>query len=529
MPRFQTISPTDGSVLANHTTPDNTELAQTVSHAKAAQTPWAATSLKQRARVLTKVAKALEAAGDDLVAHVRQETGKPVSEIWLTDMSMVVGSFAQAARMGLKALSPQSLGGPESMRSTLMGRTHQRVANPWGVVAVISPWNYPLATPGWGIAAALMAGNAVILKPSELTPACGEALIQVIQTVLAQHNLPKTLVQCVVGDGQTGEQLLAQAIDAVVFTGSTAVGRHIQAQMALHNIPVSLELGGSCPMVVLPTGLRTAQQLDAITSQATWARCVNAGQSCAAVKRLLVPVSRHEAVVNQLINKMSQLTFDTPEQPGHIGPMISTDQRFRLHRQVQRAVDDGGHITTGGELSELPGAYYPPTLITHLPASANVLQEEWFGPVLIVQAYTSVEEAITLANATPYGLTASVFGEPREARPVAEKLDAGLVSINDVALTHYGWLHVPWQGIKASGPGVAHSMASLQNMAQWKTIGTNHVSVFKKMPWLFGNTCTHQDDGLGRGLTSWMATPWWRFDKLLGATTSMLGRLNSRL
>lgn len=491
---IQTINPATGETLATYPLPSQTAIEAMVSDSHSAFQTFQHTSLKQRAALLLRIAHKIEEHGDALARAISEEMGKPIPVAYDSDITIAVASLRYMAKAGPKHLSPKH---NNALTSLLLGRRHQTLRMPKGVVAIVSPWNYPLAIPTSGIASALMGGNAIILKPSEITPHVGKLLVEQIQLALEEFKLPTETVQCVLGHGQTGKALLEQDIQHVLFTGSSSTGQAIQKQVSGRGISTNIELGGNCPMVVLPETVTTAEQQQTIARHAVWGRCYNSGQSCAAVKRLILPDVYAEPVIHAIQKQLEELVIGNPlTNPVHLGPLTSKQQRDRLHSQVVDAIAQGGKLVTGGFLPGAPmdvGAYYPPTLITHLPPSASILNDELFGPVLLVQTYKNLDEAAELANNTPYGLTASVFSgsnslSQSQAQAFAKKLHAGIVSINDVALVHYGFQHVPWHGLKQSGPGVSHSLGALDDCTQFKTIATNHVANWPGQstpPWLF--------------------------------------------
>lgn len=481
---FTKLNPATGQPIQEYriTTPE--EVVQAVARSKEAESQWQALSLKRRAAILRRVAQAFLDRADTLARLVSTETGKPLKDALETDVTIAASILNYYAANGPRALREKRLP-PDG--SLLMGRIHYERRVPMGTVAVISPWNFPLAIPVSGLAAALMAGNTAVLKPSELTPGCGVAIGEIFREVFKNEGLPEDIVQVVVGDGSTGAALVNADIDHCIFTGSTATGYGIREALTRRNIGCSLELGGSCPMIVLDS----ASDLDAVTSYALWSRFVNSGQACAAVKRLYVPESRHDEAVELLKRKMEALTLGDPDTPGvHLGPLISETQRRQLAEQVDDAVKRGAIVETGGEIPDRPGWFYPPTLLTRVPEDARILREETFGPVLPVIPYKTTDEAVQKANATQYGLTASVFGDPDEANRVARQLEAGLVAVNDVGMTDYVFAAIPWSGWKQSGPGVSHSVRAVLDLTRSQTVTVNLLYLLpftRKQPWHFGN------------------------------------------
>lgn len=483
-----TINPATEERLGTYPLPSNTAIAETVQLSQQAFSTFKETTLAQRANLLKRIAHRLELHGEPLAQAIAEENGKPISTAYETDVTLAVSSFKYIATHGTAHLSPKS---NVALISLLLGRTHTTHKAPKGVVAIISPWNYPLAIPASGIASALMAGNSVILKPSELTPHIAKLLVEQIQISLAELNLPVDTVQCLIGNGATGEALLNQPINHVLFTGSVATGRLIQTIMGERGLTTNVELGGNCPMVVLPSVLETDGQQRNIIRQAIWGRYTNSGQTCAAVKRLIIPENYKDVLIPEIKRQCEALISGNPLQDDiHIGPLISKAHRDNVHQQVVNALAEGGKLVTGGYIPNKLGAFYPPTLITDLPAHANTFQHEIFGPVLLLQTYTTIDEAINLANGTPYGLTASVFGDLGDTKTesVAQKLQAGLVATNDVAMVNYGFQHVPWHGLKASGPGVSHSLKALDDCSTLRTLSKNHLFHWPGQstpPWLF--------------------------------------------
>ena len=475
------LRPTDGSRLADYPIADAATVQQQVHAARLAWPALRTTSLTQRQHLLRDIARRLEAETDRIADILCAETGKPRWVAIELDINPAIQALEVYARQGLTVLSAHT---PPLDWSIWLGRTHRVHAAPRGVVGIIAPWNFPVGIAANGLAAALMSGNAAILKPSELTPGCGQLLVDLIQAVLLAHGLPTDLVTCAVGDATTGQALVAADIDYVIFTGSTTTGLTIQTQLAPRNIPCSLEMGGSCPAIILPT----ARNLNAVADHIVWSRFVNSGQACAGIKRCFVPNGLHNVFVGLFAHKMEALRLGPPEDPETvIGPLISAQQRNRIADQVADAMAHGATLITGGVTPEGPGWYYPPTLLTHSSPESRVLQEETFGPVLPVIAYTTVEEAIEKANASPFGLSASVFGPTSQAEHVATQLAADVVAINDAAMTGYGYPAVRWHGRRHSGAGAGSGAELLHALSHRQTRTINRgwwVPILRKPPWL---------------------------------------------
>ncbi len=487
---FTKNNPATGEPLGMYSIASSEQVNEAIEQAHKAQKIWKNVSLSTRKSFLQSTAKALMTEVDAWAQLISAETGKPLKDAIETDMTLAVSVLNYYSQIGPKLLKEKRY---QLDQSFLLGLVHYERRVPKGVVAIISPWNFPLAIPMSGIAAALMSGNTVILKPSELTPGCGERIGELIRSVLKQFNLPENIFQVLTGEGSTGQNLIDGRINYCVFTGSAPTGRKIQTQLAQRGIESSLELGGSCPMIIL----ESEPDLDAATSYAVWSRFVNTGQACAAVKRLYVPSSRYNIVVSLLREKINQLNQGLPDDPlTHLGPLINETQRDLIARQVVETLAKGAQAETGGSVPERPGWYYPPTLLSHVPLDSPVLTEETFGPVLPVVPYDTIEEVIEMANNTPYGLTGCVFGEEKEAEAIARKLDTGIIAINGVGMTNYGFASLPWGGRKDSGPGVSHSPQALLDTTNTQTLTKNLMYGFaplKKPPWLFNHSGAPQD------------------------------------
>jgi succinate-semialdehyde dehydrogenase/glutarate-semialdehyde dehydrogenase len=304
----------------------------------------------------------------------------------------------------------------------------QQTAVPYPLVAVISPWNFPLLLSTIDAIPALLAGCAVIVKPSEIAPRFVAPLMTALNTV------PKLreVLNFVEGAGQTGASLIEE-VDLVCFTGSVETGRIVAEAAARNFIPAFLELGGKDPAIVLESA-----NLDLATSAILWSSVVNSGQSCLSIERIYVAESIFEEFYHQLITKASslQLAYPTVES-GEIGPIISEHQAAIINEHLQDAILKGAVIHCGGKVEELGGGWWcRPTVITAVNHSMKVMTEETFGPIMPVMSFATIEEAVDLANDSIYGLSAAVFSESEElAIEIGQQIDAGAISINDAGLT----------------------------------------------------------------------------------------------
>jgi acyl-CoA reductase-like NAD-dependent aldehyde dehydrogenase len=490
---FEKINPSTEQVLATYPVEDMAIVCRKVNTAHALFPLWHASALLTRCTVLKQIATALYQQADTLARLVSDETGKPLADALEADLGIAINVLHYYAKIAPAVLSPHSVTPDFTTRTT--GYHHQITYHARGVIAVISPWNYPLSIAVSGIATALVTGCPVVLKPSELTPGTGIQLVQLIQRVLQQNNLPAELVQCVTGSAETGKALIQSSISGVIFTGSARTGLSIQQKMTERGLWSSIELGGSDAMLVLEES-----PIEIVSSYAVWGRFLNAGQACASVKRLFVPKKQREAWLRILKAKIEQLNLTQPANSdnqslhlveGHMGPLINHSQLTLAQSQVEEAIALGATLVTGGYRVPGSGYFYAPTLLADIPKEARVLHEEVFAPVLPVIFYTSVEQAIEDMNQSAFGLTASVFGPEKKARAIAGQLACGTVSINGNGLCNYAMPSAPWGGWKQSGTGVSHGQAALREISLQQVQSTNRCFVvpgLRKPMWHFSTS-----------------------------------------
>jgi len=476
-------NPATGENLGDYTMDTLQSVADKAARARVLSSVWGSSSLHDRAQVVKMIIRFLKQQADPLAQLISAETGKPLKEAYDADLATATGILSYVAKTGPRVLRDKPL---PLDKSLLIGRWHIARHHPRGVVAIISPWNYPLGIPISNIAQALMGGNCILFKPSELVPGVGEALVECVQLALQHYDFPKDVIQLIQGDGVLGEALISADIDYAMFTGSTKTGRKVQQLLHQRGKDAGLELGGSDPMIILP-----GADLDAATSYALWGRFTNAGQTCAAVKRLYVPKNDEAQIIDLLQSKLSQLNVGAPSDPrNHMGPLISDAQRRLISDQVNDAIQKGAQAWRPEQALPEEGYFYPPTLLTNVPTDSRVLTEEVFGPVLPIVPYADHNDAIQLANQCDYGLTACIFGEPDNPMIpiIAAKLQAGIVLVNDIGATNFAWATVPWGGWKNSGPGWTHSEAGILNTTLCQTITLNHlfrIPALRKQPWFF--------------------------------------------
>src|SRR5712664_992457 len=340
------------------------EVARAVGRARAAQSAWASRSIRERGRVVMKARRIILKELEEIALLISRETGKPVSEAIAMELAPTLDLMQYFARKTASLLSPRRI---SVGQYALMGRSSYEIYKPLGVVGIISPWNFPWATPLDEVVMALMAGNAVVLKPSELTPLTGLK----IKDVFAGAGLADGLLQVVTGDGSTGAALVGAGVDKIMFTGSVATGKRVAEAAAKYLTPVVLELGGKDPMIVLDDAHVTNAARGAV-----WGAFANCGQACASVERCYV----HESIAAQFIDEVVKETERLHQTAGtdktaDVGSMSSERQLRVVERHVDQALDHGAVALTGGErLRDVPGPFYPPTVLTNVNHEMDVMR-----------------------------------------------------------------------------------------------------------------------------------------------------------
>ena len=478
-------NPATGEELGRVGITSPAEVEESVELARNAFQSWKQTSFAERSALVMRAREIILAEMDEIAHLISDESGKPYGEAIAMEIAPVLDLMQYFARKTERLLKPQHI---NIGLYTLLGRTSKIVYQPLGVVGIIPAWNYPFSIPLGEAVMSLMAGNTVVIKPSELTPFVGLK----IGDILHRAGFPEDSVQIITGDGSTGAALVDAAPDKVMFTGSVTTGKKIAAAAAKNLTSVVLELGGKDPMIVFEDA-----NLDLAAGAAVWGAFCNSGQSCSSVERLYV----HESVAAKLTQKIVERTKSLKQGAGDmedisIGAMSSERQLKTVYEHVEdfRAagakVETGGHVLVPGFSSptDAPetagGFFYEPTVISGATNEMLGMREETFGPTLPIATFTTEEEAIRLANDSDFGLTASVWTSDRQrARRVAEKVHAGSVCINEVLYTH-GIGTTPWGGFKDSGRGRTHGREGLMELVQPQHIHTNHLPVLPDAWWM---------------------------------------------
>jgi acyl-CoA reductase-like NAD-dependent aldehyde dehydrogenase len=468
------------------------EVARAVARAREAQKGWGALGFRERARVILRAREIVLAELDEIALLVARESGKPAAEAVSMELTPTLDLMRYFARQAERLLRPERIG---IGQYALLGRSSRVVFRPLGVVGVISPWNFPWATPLGEVVMALMAGNSVVLKPSELTPAVGVK----IGDVFARAGLPEAVLEIVTGDGSTGAALVEAGADKIMFTGSVATGRRVAEAAGRNLTPCVLELGGKDPMIVFADA-----DLEAAARAAVWGAFANCGQACASVERCYV----HESVAAEFTARVVALSRALRQGAGsceeaEVGAMSSERQRALVEEHIADAVSRGARVLAGGARGRDAGFFLQPTVLTNVSHEMEIMREETFGPVLPLMTFREEDEAVRLANDSPYGLTASVWtGDIRRGRRVARRLEAGTVMVNEVLYTH-GIAQTPWGGVKLSGIGRTHGRAGLLELVHAQHLHTNRLTRLHDLWWF---DYTPQAAALFRGLARRFAT-----------------------
>jgi len=449
------------------------EVKAAVSRARAAQPTWASRSFRERGRVVLKARELLLAEREEIALLVSRETGKPVAEALSMEIVPTLDTMHYFAHASENLLRPQKI---DIGQYGLMGRSSSIVFRPLGVIGIISPWNFPLATPADEVVMALMAGNAVVLKPSELTP----LICLKLGELFRRAGLPAGLLEIVTGDGSTGAALVDARVDKIMFTGSVATGKRVATAAAKYLTPVVLELGGKDPMIVLADA-----DLANAARGAVWGAFANSGQACASVERCYVA----EGIAPQFIERIVQETRTLKQGRGSdaavdVGAMSNERQLQIVSDHVNDAVERGAQVLTGGRRgTNAVGLFFEPTVLTNVTHDMLIMREETFGPVLPVMTFKTEAEAIRLANDSVYGLTASVWTKNiARGKRIAAQIEAGTVMVNEVVYTH-GIAQTPWGGVKESGYGRTHGRLGLLELVHPQHIHVNRISFLPDLWW----------------------------------------------
>jgi acyl-CoA reductase-like NAD-dependent aldehyde dehydrogenase len=459
--RIDVVSPATLARVGSVPTTEPAELEEILAEARHAQGLWQRESFATRRALLRRVTREIVANDLALARLIVDETGKPLVEAYTHDLFVAVEELTWLANRLEGVLSTKRLPFPQLVLKHKRGWVSHE---PVGVVGVISPWNFPLGLPLTQVATAVAAGNAVVLKPSELTPLVGDQ----IEALFRRAGAPAGLVRVVHGRGESvGAALVGhRQIDALLFTGSTETGRVVGRRAGERLCPVTLELGGKDPMLVLEDA-----DLERAVEGALWGSFANCGQICSGVERIYVHRALHGPFIERFVERARSLRIGDGRDPGvELGPLITEPQRARVEGLVADAIEHGAELLTGGDRPStgLAGWFHSPTILAGEPASARLRKEELFGPVVTVVSVDNDEEALRRANDSPFALGASIWTKDvARGRALAERVNAGSVWLND-HLYSFSAGQAPWGGRGVSGVGRTHGRQGLEALSHVK-------------------------------------------------------------
>jgi acyl-CoA reductase-like NAD-dependent aldehyde dehydrogenase len=467
--RIRSYAPATGELIGEVPVMSADEVKQAVERARRAQESWGALPAEERSERLLRYRDAFVDRADEIVDLLVRECGKPRHEALLHEVLVAADLTTFFAKAAARVLAPHEV----NLHMLKHRRSFVRY-EPRGVVAIISPWNYPFQLPLRDAIIALAAGNAIVIKPSEVTP----LIAMKAKEVWDSAGLPEDLFQVVTGYGATGAALIDAKPDFVVLTGSVATGRRVAAACGERLIPCVMELGGKAPLIACADAdvERTARAI-------VFGGFSNAGQVCISVERVYAHREIHDKLVDRVVELTKELRQGDPSQDFvDVGAIIFPHQIDVAEKHIADALAKGATLRAGGKRKEGPGQFFEPTVLDGCNHAMTVMTDEIFGPIVPIMRVTTEDEAVRLANDSDLGLNAYVFSADRDhGRRLAERVAAGSVLVNDV-LTNGGTPDTPFGGIKASGFGRVMGEESLREMCQVKHISVDRVAMGSKDP-----------------------------------------------
>ncbi len=447
------------------------DVAAAASRARKAQLLWQAKSFAERAKLLYRFRDLLIDEQEQLADILTAESGKPRSEVYGNELFYVcdvIGFWAKSAEKFLR---------PKKIRPHLFMFKSKKVVSiqvPLGVIGIISPWNFPLVLTAGDAVPALMAGNAVLIKPSELTPLTALFVSQLAQ----KAGFPDGLWQTIIGAAETGQALIDHT-DMIAFTGSVEVGKVVARRAAERLIPVSLELGGKDPAIVLKDA-----DLERAANACVWGALMNSGQVCTSIERIYVEESVYESFVAKVVERVGRLRQGASGEEIEVGSMSSQEQFDKVKAQVDEAIEKGAKALIGGRPNpNFRGLFYEPTVLVDVNHDMAVARDETFGPIIPIIKVRDADEAIRMANDSRYGLDACVFTRDKQtAARMIDQLHTGTVCIND-GLVNYIIPDTPMGGVKESGFGRRHGAEGIRKYCQQKTVVVDRFGLKSDFPW----------------------------------------------
>jgi acyl-CoA reductase-like NAD-dependent aldehyde dehydrogenase len=467
-------NPATGDLITTVELLDEQALSQLAARGREAQPQWQAIGFAGRARILRRAQKWMLDNADRVLDTVVSETGKTYEDAQVADFGYTVSALGFWAKEGPKYLADEQV--PSWNNPGTAGKKLIVRYAPIGLVGVIGPWNYPITNAFGDCIPALMAGNAVILKPSEVTPLSSLLMAD----MLVECGIPEHVFTVATGDGSTGAALIGQ-VDCVMFTGSTKTGRAVLKAAADALVPCYLELGGKDPMIVCSDA-----NLDRAANAAAFYSMNNAGQVCISVERCYVEAPVYDQFVDKVTENVRALRQGAPTGVGtvDVGAVIFPPQLEIVDDHVRDAVEKGAKVLTGGHPAPGPGRFYEPTVLVDVDHSMKIMREETFGPTLPIMKISDAEQGIRLANDSAYGLQASVWTDDVErGESLARRIQAGVVCVND-AQVNYTALNLPMGGWKASGLGTRHGANGIRKYTKVQSLLVTRRAL-KREPFMF--------------------------------------------
>jgi acyl-CoA reductase-like NAD-dependent aldehyde dehydrogenase len=462
-------NPATGEVVRTVAVTTPEELKAMVARAREAQPGWDALGFEGRARVLRRAQKWVTDNQERIIRTIVSETGKTWEDALMAEIGYVAAGFGFWAKHAPEYLADEKI---RSSSPFVAGRKMLVRYAPLGLVGVIGPWNYPLSNSFGDCIPALAAGNAVILKPSEVTPLTSELM----RECMAESGLPEGIYQVAQGRGDVGAELIDH-VDMIMFTGSTATGKKVMERASKTLTPVSLELGGKDPMIVLADA-----DIERAANAAVHYSMQNGGQTCISIERVYVEAPIYDEFTSRVAEKVRGLRQGEPTGFGSVdvGAMTFAKQVDIVQRHVDEARAAGARVLTGGHAKTDRGRYFEPTVLVDVDHTMSAIREETFGPTLPIMKVESAEEAVRLANDSEYGLAASVWTKDvARGEELARQVQAGAVCVNDAQI-NYVALELPMGGWKASGLGSRHGAGGIRKYARQQSILVTRFAPMKK-------------------------------------------------
>ncbi len=469
---FQTINPSTGQPIAEVVAADDKTVELAIEAAENGFKKWSKLSVEDRVEYLKRLKSVILSEITEIARVVATEQGKPYTEALLVEVLPAIDSLDFYISKASRYLRPLKV---RHWQALFKNKKAYYRFDPLGVVAIISPWNYPFVIPFLDAVAALVSGNTVVLKPSSVTPLTGIMIAKLFE----RAGFPEGTFNLLIGKSDVGQKLITSgSVRVVMFTGSVETGKYIYEKSASSLKKLVLELGGKDAAVVMPDA-----NMDRAVNGILWGAFMNSGQTCASIERIYVHESVYDEFVERLTERASSLKVGDPmAHDTEIGPMTTPMQLNKVLMQVRDAISAGATVTTGGRTSE-NGFFLTPIVMVGVNHSMSIMQDETFGPVAPIMKFKTIDEAISLANDTKYGLTASVWTRDRKvARKFIEAAEAGNITVNDHVFS-FGEPEGAWGGVRFSGVGRTHGRFGLHELVNIKFVSEDFGSITSQLWW----------------------------------------------